>query len=274
MRRPCNYWSDFANVERELLAFIAEHGTPGIMPTAQALKEARHSTLVEANMRHGGHYAVAQRLNLNGKRVYHSPVYWQDFANIERELCVFLTERGTPTVMPTEREFHAAGRDDLLHGIWLNGGIRAVAERLGLSLADRSKPDAYWQQHLDAEVRAFIRDHGEEGCLPTEREFVRAGRSDLGRAIDGQGGYVAVAQRLGLRNAMPSAPRRRWKNIDMLFRELADFMAEHNLTDRMPTASELNASGRADLAAAIQQFGGWRVVAAQLGLALRGRGQR
>jgi len=145
MRRPRNYWADFANVERELLAFIAEHGSPGVMPTARELADAGHGTLVEAITQHGGYFAVAARLNLDGKRVYHSPVYWQDFANVERELRDFLAERGTPTMMPTEHAFHSAGRDDLLHGLWLNGGSRAVAERLGLSLADSSKPDTYWQ---------------------------------------------------------------------------------------------------------------------------------
>src|SRR5579859_2439315 len=128
MRRPRNYWTDFANVERELRAFIAEHGTPGVMPTPREMAAAGHSTLVEAIAKHGGQFAIAQRLNLTGRPVNHSGTYWQDFNNVERELRAFLAKRTSPTLMPTQRDFHESGRADLLHGIWLHGGVSAVAQ--------------------------------------------------------------------------------------------------------------------------------------------------
>jgi len=39
-RKPGKYWDNFANVETELLAFIEEHGTSGIMPIETELLRA------------------------------------------------------------------------------------------------------------------------------------------------------------------------------------------------------------------------------------------
>lgn len=36
-KKPHGYWDDFANVKQELLVFIAQHGTPGEMPTGAEL---------------------------------------------------------------------------------------------------------------------------------------------------------------------------------------------------------------------------------------------
>jgi hypothetical protein len=58
------YWDDFANVEQELLAFIQEHGSPGVMPTVKALEDAGRSNLVFAINKHGGVSTIAVRLVL------------------------------------------------------------------------------------------------------------------------------------------------------------------------------------------------------------------
>src|SRR5437588_4820463 len=45
MRKPGNYWKDFNHVEKELLAFIAEYGTPGVMPIKVELLKAGRGDL-------------------------------------------------------------------------------------------------------------------------------------------------------------------------------------------------------------------------------------
>jgi len=62
-QKPRGYWDDFANVETELRAFIAEHGTDGIMPTVSEL-DAGYSSLTYAIRKHGGISTVAERLSL------------------------------------------------------------------------------------------------------------------------------------------------------------------------------------------------------------------
>src|ERR1700680_522505 len=47
-RKPGNYWNDFSRVETELLAFIKEHGTIGIMPIKVELHKAGRSDLAKA----------------------------------------------------------------------------------------------------------------------------------------------------------------------------------------------------------------------------------
>src|SRR5512145_1517035 len=61
---PAGYWADFTNLERELLAFIQTHGTPGVMPLQKDLVAAQRSDLQSAITNHGGFATVAARLNL------------------------------------------------------------------------------------------------------------------------------------------------------------------------------------------------------------------
>ena len=53
---------DFAAFERELRAFIAEHGQPGRMPLQRDLLAAGRADLMYALQSFGGSYAVAQHL--------------------------------------------------------------------------------------------------------------------------------------------------------------------------------------------------------------------
>eukprot|EP00741_Cyanophora_paradoxa_P021772 tig00000241_g21015.t1 len=64
LRRPPSYWDDISNLERELLQFIEEHGTPGRMPTSDELKRNGASHLRYAIVRHGGAKTVARMLHL------------------------------------------------------------------------------------------------------------------------------------------------------------------------------------------------------------------
>jgi|SRR5579859_1505016 len=201
--KPRGYWQDFSNLERELRAFIAQHGQAGVMPRSEDLLAAeRKGGLVGAIYRHGGIYEVAKRLQLevavSTKRKPDG--YWDDFTNLERELRTFIAEHGQGGQMPTQRQLMKASRFDLLGAIQLHGGIVVVRERLGFQPV--KKPRGYWQDfsNLERELRAFLAEQSLGDCLPGQKVFLAHGRSSLFNAMMcWHGGAAAVAKRLGLR---------------------------------------------------------------------------
>lgn len=121
--------------------------------------------------------------------------------------------------MPTQTQLLAAGRADLA------GAIRrhtwpAVASAAGLPLSSiarprslnlvyatdlrlasgRMRPYMYWRDftHVRNELLEFVEAcHGTPtGPLPSSRDLIRAGRSDLARAVSRHGGWTAVRARL------------------------------------------------------------------------------
>lgn len=195
------------------------------------------------------------------------PGFWDDFAVLERELLAFIDEHGTPGVMPTHPLMRRAGRHDLMVGIHVQGGATAVGERLGLAHRGKRRPRKYWQNpdNVDREVLAFIAEHGEPDVMPAQLAITRAGRTDLSLAITRNGGYYAVAERLGLRRSDARHPANQWADFATLERELRAFVAEPGRPQRMPTQGELKAAERHDLHYAVQRYGGTRAVAGRLG---------
>ena len=58
--------------------------------------------------------------------------YWQDVANVERELRAFMGLYGIAGRMPTSRELQSRGANSLYGAIHKHGGFTALAQRLGL----------------------------------------------------------------------------------------------------------------------------------------------
>ena len=58
--------------------------------------------------------------------------YWQDVANVERELRAFMGLYGIAGRMPTARELQSRGANSLYGAIHKHGGFAALAQRLGL----------------------------------------------------------------------------------------------------------------------------------------------
>ena len=207
-RKPGKYWSEFVHVEMELLAFIEEHGTAGMMPITEELLRAQRGDLAKAIKKHGGIEAVAERLKLQippYKRKQRG--YWEDFDNVARELQNFISEHGNPGVMPTQRELIRVKQHGLAIAIYSHGGFSAVAERLRLQLSYIRKPAAYWDNFSNVEnaIGAFIKEHRLPGRMPTRSELRKAGQSDPDSALNKYGGLTAVAERLG-----SNFPSNRW----------------------------------------------------------------
>src|SRR5260221_14754432 len=92
-RKPGKYWGDFAHVEAELLSFIEEDGTPGIMHIEKELLQAGRGDLAKAIRKHKGVEAVAQLLGLQlpaHKR--NRDGFWDAFANVTSELLNFIAK--------------------------------------------------------------------------------------------------------------------------------------------------------------------------------------
>ena len=82
-RRPRGYWEDFSNLEREILEYIQNHGTPGVIPKLSELEAAGLGNLLRPIRDYGGVVAVADRLKLAGawkrhREPYRSPLEWEE----------------------------------------------------------------------------------------------------------------------------------------------------------------------------------------------------
>lgn len=130
-KRPRGYWNDVSVVHAELLTFTARYGYPGLMPRRDQLLRAGRRDLAYAVMRHGGFATVAADLHL----VWHGPSsFWRAFQNLERRLRAFIEQSSSPNkpaVMPNVQTLHKRNRLDLVYGIALHGGVMAVAKRMG-----------------------------------------------------------------------------------------------------------------------------------------------
>jgi len=150
-KKPHRYWQDFANVEHELLAFIEEHGTSGIMPTREELRKVGRHDLLGAITKHGGVFKVAERLHLQPSSTAKPNGYWNNFTNVEQELLAFIQEHGIAGVMPALEQLNKLGRSDLVSAIAKHGKSHTVAKRLGLQLDYTAKPSGYWKDFSNIE---------------------------------------------------------------------------------------------------------------------------
>ena len=190
--------AEFAWLKSELLAFIDERELNGVMPSLESLRSARRQDLLDGLERHGGRKAVAERLDL-GLAIPRKPYgTWQQPGKIDRELLAFIAEHGMKGKMPSRAELAAAGRVDLALAISRGEGVTALSKRLGLKTVKHAF--GYWEDQatLEREVRSAAAALGHPEIMPSVSELLHSGRADLKYGIDQNGGFVDVANRLGL----------------------------------------------------------------------------
>lgn len=120
-----------------IAAFDAEHCAAlgeGVMPRQADVIAAGRSDLARAIDAAGGFAQVAQRLGLRpaGKQVKPRG-YWQNIENLRAEMSALIAEQQwDPTRMPTRAALKRVGRMDIVRATEVYGGMREVAQLLGL----------------------------------------------------------------------------------------------------------------------------------------------
>lgn len=285
-RRPYGYWTSNGRLSGELQEFAKAQGEETRMPTLAELMAAGRSDIAGAIRRQGswGQAANAAGLtltsivrprslylsfctNIRGARPHG---YWRDFANVRRELSIFVAQKG---VLPTAGELMAANRSDLIRAVRMHGGFESVAKHMQLRIRYRSAK--YWRDfaNVEKELLEFIDEYGVDGVMPPVALFRKFAMPGLLPAIEQTyGGMTVVARRVGLECMHPRRPHGYWKSREHRVEELQAFVellrAEQPNRDhsRMPSYVDMLRWGRADLAAALCRYEGFGTAAKLVGL--------
>lgn len=115
---------------------------------------------------------------------------------------------------------------------------------------------------------AFVKMLAKGSVMPCVQTMQDYGRMDLVYGVAMHGGVMAVARRMGLAVEFPHRPLGYWNLPQNVTNDLENFIKTQPLEDRgaMPTSVMLVQAGRADLATAIRDHGGWVYYAQRLGL--------
>jgi hypothetical protein len=161
--------------------------------------------------------------------------------------------------MPTQTELKELGRGDLLNQIPKFGGYGGVADSLGYPYRrfNSWKTIEDLRPHLDPIV-------AELGHMPSQRDLVALGRTDIRSALPKFGGLTEVAKKLGYPHVAPES----WKDVDQLRHYLDPIVQE---LGHMPGPGELTTRGLDRLNHAIYKFGGFSAVANALQYPFRQR---
>lgn len=268
-RRARGYWSIWRNLETELRGF-AKRYCSGFMPQQRQLRAAHRSDIMNAVQAHGGSALVARRAGLSpGPSVAGRKPrgHWSEPGTLHAELLTFTARHGHPGLMPRREQLLRAGRGDLNYAIMKHGGYSSVAASLYLVWHG---PSSYWRvfRNLHKRLLTFVRLHKRGPIMPSFDTLQRCGRMDLVYGIALHGGVMMVARRTGLAVSYPNFSPRYWENPANIQRELEQILLTQPLEARhaMPSSVLLVQAGRADLATAIRDHGGWLYYAQRLGL--------
>ncbi len=246
-RKPPGYWSDLANVD---VALIRAYDRIGRCPTTDDLKGLENAGLLSAiQHRHGGLHQCLARLGLTPKG--RPSGYWQDRANIERELRIVMDDIGYFPV--SLAELKTRGLHGLAEAISNEGGLDELRERMGATPPSTSV--AFWtEDRVMAAVRALA---DKLGYMPTGDELIEHGLPIVRQLIRRvYGGQKAVRERLGL--AEKPLPQDPWLDRKYFARELRAFVEQ---LGRFPTAEDCALHEKIRLHYAISRFyGGFRRV--------------
>lgn len=234
--------------------------------------------------------------------------YWRDEKNIDAELRLWMRQHGVLDRLPTQKELRKSGASSLAASIDASGGLAAIAERWGVSMASR-KPNGYWDnfENLAEALKPFLLTRKKENgggderndddavaYMPTQQELMNAGRSDLIRAIRYHGGTKVVGRKLSAKTRnvqlateddivsellqyVENKSEQQKQKMLLLSKRSPNSALANDITYKtsssslrrvMPTKAELEAAGLSDLAASITRHGGFRRFAARHGFVL------
>jgi Protein of unknown function (DUF559) len=166
------FWEGENVIDDALLRFIAEYGTPGMMPTQDDLRKAGRNDLAIAISRFGGGWhVISSRLELETAEEFPKG-YWSDFENVKTEIRAYNERRGRPGEMPMKLDLDYSGQFSLCKAIDKFGGYPAVAAKLRLmagriSLWPRSRDELIIAHELMLFVKIDLDDRKIESAKRT-----------------------------------------------------------------------------------------------------------
>lgn len=184
---------------------------------------------------------------------------WKSVDELRPHLDRLVDELGR---MPRTRDLSERGEQHLVRPIYKFGGFSRVAQLLGYPYSSGKGPRRWTSVadlsvHLDPMVNTI-------GHMPEHADLKEAERHDLIAAIQKFGGSRHVADVLGY----PTQRKRVWETVEDLRPDLDPIVGK---LGRMPTREELRTVAVPGLREAIRKFGGYYVVATDLGYPYRGR---
>jgi len=271
-RRQSNgCWNDIKRVEAGIREFQHSRGLQtDILPSQREFRLAGRCDLVYAIRIHGGSIRVAQLCGFRLSLSRRPRNYWSDFNILAGQLHSYMHQFGYQNVMPRIEDLKKHRRMDLVYAIDRFGGAAKVSQSLHLTWMG---PSSYWREFSNLKKRLLFfircRANGDHRTMPNVQELHQSGRLDLIQGIEFHGGVVQVANRIGrLQVSYPEYPPEYFRNAKNIDSEITSFLLTQprEKQRRMPTAVALVKSGRADLADAIRDNGGWMFYAQRLGL--------
>jgi hypothetical protein len=292
-RKAVGYWEDVEHVKQEVLSFVAENrigGEETRMPTLAELRTAGRVDLEQGIRKHGGFRKVAAVIGIQPAAQRREDGFWKDFLRVKEALQLFVAQRdeqasllqeecrgemdGAETsvsgrnilvTMPSQRELRDAGRSDLAQAITeFHDGFGAVGERMGYKRRTSDLSEFY---KLAQELLRFCREEMKNlPVMPNSSMLRKHGRSDLLAAITKHGGMASVSERLGLQYIVRT--REIYRDWDAFRRGLLAYTESQGTPGQMPSSRELRNFNRSDLYQGILYWGGPRVVAQKVGLAV------
>jgi hypothetical protein len=205
---PDHHWKDVQVVERALLLWIEQHGTPGTMPTDAQLYVSGRGDLAQGIKRHHrGFKAVTAALGLrpgSNPPSVKPGAYWLKWENVLTEMPAVSKACGVAGQMSTQHQLKANGYTSLYSALAKHyGGLYKFAERIDLPMQHTNAPANHFRdiQTLQAAVMEFVAEHGTANTMPTFAQLDIRGRSDLTDAMKlYHGGSKAVAGKTSLEN--------------------------------------------------------------------------
>ncbi|GAB0492478.1 hypothetical protein MMPV_003741 [Pyropia vietnamensis] len=295
-RRPAGFWRDWKTMEGAVRSFAETH-MDGRMPTQRELRSAQRTDLLGALRIHGGLGHVTSRLALPvARRNRRRRNHWAEPSTLHAELRAYMADVGAyPRLMPRREDLARHSRGDLIYAVERHGGFPAVAASMHLQWHG---PASYWRSftNLRSRLMAHIKatrkrqvasgmavlpgaaaavaadgaTTGVVAVMPNFQELHAVGRWDLIYGVALHGGVPVVARRMGLAVVYPPGFSSGAGASDpgAIEAELRRFIGTQprELHRDMPSSCALVRAGRADLAAAVRDTGGWVYYAQRLGL--------
>ncbi|MFH0985928.1 MAG: DEAD/DEAH box helicase family protein [Candidatus Omnitrophota bacterium] len=255
--KPRNYWT-LDRVKKELLPICEKLGK---VPTREQLRKKAKSQLAGAIDRYGGLSNFSKQLGFEMGRK--APGYWEKWDNVKKALLPICKKYER---LPTKVELQKLKLSGVNRYFQKNGGVSAIAKRLGFASA--FKPKGYWNTWLNVEREILLVSKGLKK-MPSNSTLLELGRSDLINTIRKWGGQHEVAKKLGLKKH--GKPHGYWKSINNLKKELVPI---YRKIGKMPTYEYLRKIKRSDLSSAIDKWGGTNRVAATFNLKAENRSKK